>query len=534
MLRTKIVILVGVLLSAVIALGGVLYWGTQRVEYYFQRSQLAYTALEAYLRLSQDVYRHFKEHLDTFIKDLDPANTESVASYEQLKKSLEDVRAATHYEMVHSAHEGYDGEVGEGERVGSLEALIAEGRRTFERIHRLHKEGREQDARRELRVLLDVLIDRRLRPLIDEAVADERAEVVLAERRAALLIHRLRLTAAAVALLAVGFALTVGSLLFRRLKSPLDTLICGTREMAGGNLAHRIEIEGQDELARLAAHINIMARELEQQHEQLVGVHLDLEKKVKERTVELLDANDKLRHLDEVRRQFFADISHELRTPLTIIRGEAEVTLRGRTRESDEYRTTLSRIVELTQQLSNLVDDLLFLARCGTEGARFNFIAVELNDLTSEAWKDAVTLAQKRQLNVTLALPENEVCVRGDRLRLKQMLHILIDNAVHYSKIDGLISLAVEVENNGAIIRIADQGIGIPHSEQAGVFERFFRGNKAHRMVPTGLGLGLPLAKSIVDVHKGVITLSSKENEGTVVTVKLPLCANEYERVLNK
>lgn len=527
MLRTKIVFLVGVLLSAVVALGAALYWGTQRVEYYSQRSQLAYMALETYLRLSQDVYRYFKEHLDTFIKDLDPANTESVASYEQLKRSLEDVRAATRHEMVHSARDGYEGEVGEGERVGSLETLIEEGRRTFEKIHQLHKDGLEQEARRELRVLLDVLIDRRLRPLIDEAVADERAEVVSAERRAALLIHRLRLTAAAVALLAAGFAFTVGSVLFRRLKSPLDTLIRGTREMAGGNLAHRIEIEGQDELARLAEHINTMARELEQQHGQLKGVHSDLEKKVKERTVELLDANDKLRHLDEVRRQFFADISHELRTPLTIIRGEAEVTLRAQTREPDEYRTALSRIVDLTHQLSNLVDDLLFLARCGTTGTRFNFVPVELKTLLSEARDDALALAEKRQLKVTLVLPENEVFVRGDRLRLKQMLHILIDNAVHYSGADGTIGILLEVENDGAVIRIADQGVGIPAAEQATVFERFFRGRRARHLAPAGLGLGLPLAKSIVDVHQGAITLSSKENEGTLVTVSLPLWRHE-------
>lgn len=523
MLRTRIALLAIILTSSVLVLGIVIFWGAQRAEYYFQRSQLAHARGEAYLRLSQDAYRHFKEQLDIVIKDLDPFNVESVESYEQLKKSLEAVKAATRREISHVDNNDREDEITEMEQVAKLEAIIGEGLRAFENIHRLHDEGREWDARQQLRPLLDVLIDKRLSPLIDAAVADERAEVVLADRQAALVIHRLRVMATAIGIASAMFAFVVGVLLFRRLTRPLDALMRGTREIATGSLSHRIDLDGNDELTQLARHINDMMRDLEQQRDQLVRARSDLEKKVEARTVELLDANNKLRHIDELRRRFFADISHELRTPLTIIRGEAEVTLRGRGKDAEEYRAALARIVDLTGQLTKLVDDLLLLARAGTEGARYDFGTLEMDGLVGEVWEDAVALAQKWGLEVKLSLPETELRVYGDRMRLKQLLHILIDNAVRYSKGGGIIGLALEAADGCAVVRVSDQGIGIPEAEQDAVFERFFRGANARRVAPAGTGLGLPMAKAIVDAHKSMIELSSKENEGTIVTVRLPL-----------
>lgn len=364
MLRTKLALLVVALLFSVVTLGVVLYLGTQKVEYYSKRAQLAHAVLEANLRLSQNVYRHFKEQLDVVVKDLDPSNAESLEALEQLKRSLIDVKAATRREIAHVARDdARENEIGQIERAADLEAVIWEGVRSFERIHRLQRQGWEQDARRHLRQLLDVLIDQRLRPLIDEAVADERAEVASADRQVTVTIRRLRIAAAVVGMASVLFAFAAGILLLHRLKRPLDDLMRGLRVIAAGDLAHRIQAKGRDEIAQLADHINTMAHELEQQRSRLVQAQSELETKVEDRTVDLLDANTRLRRIDESRRQFFADVSHELRTPLTVIRGEAEVTLRGRIKEIDEYRSALTRIVGLTEQLSGLVDDLLFLAR---------------------------------------------------------------------------------------------------------------------------------------------------------------------------
>lgn len=301
----------------------------------------------------------------------------------------------------------------------------------------------------------------------------------------------------------------------------------GLRAIAAGDLAHRIQAEGRDEIAQLADHINTMAHELEQQRSRLVQAQSELETKVEDRTVDLLDVNTRLRRIDESRRQFFADVSHELRTPLTVIRGEAEVTLRGRIKEIDEYHSALTRIVGLTEQLSGLVDDLLFLARTEAGGARFNPNRVEMNGLIAEAWEDVVAMAHKRGLEVTLALPGTELYVRGDRMRLKQVLRILIDNAVRYSKPGGIIDLMLEATNERAVVYIVDRGIGIPESERDKVFERFFRGETARRIAPAGSGLGLPLAKSIIEMHEGTIALSNKENEGTTMTVELPLCGED-------
>lgn len=530
MLRTRIALLVIILTSSVLVLGSAVFWGVQQTEYYFQRSRLAHASGEAYLHLAQDVYRHFKEQLDIVIKRLDPLNAESVKTFEKLNESLKAVEIATREEISHVRDEGEESEIAELEHAAKLQAVINEGVQAFDTIHRLHGEGRATDADQTLRQLLDVLIDKQLSPLIDTAVAKERAEVVLADQRAALVIHRLRVMAVIVGVASAIFALVVGILLFRRLKQPLDTLMHGTRQIAAGDLAHRIELDGHDELTHLAKHINDMTRDLEQQRNQLIQARSDLEKKVEARTVELLDANNKLRHVDEARRLFFADVSHELRTPLTIIRGEAEVTLRGRIKNAEESHAALVRIIDLTAQLSKLVDDLLFLARTGTEGVRFDFSAVEIRSLVEEAWEDAIALTQRRDMEVKLSLPDTTTWIHGDRLRLKQLLHILINNAVCYSKDGGIIQLSLESIDDWAVIRVADQGIGIAGAEQHAVFERFFRGTNARRVSSAGTGLGLPLAKSIVDAHRGTITLCSAENEGTTVTVKLPLSGNEESR----
>lgn len=529
MLRTKLALLIVALLVSVVTLGVVLHFGMQKVEYYSTRAQLAYTALEANLRLSQNVYRHFKEQLDIVVKDLDPENPESLEALEQLKQSLVDLKAAARREIVHVArNDAREQEVTQIERAADLEALIWEGVRSFERIHRLQRQGQEQDARRHLKELLDVLIDKRLRPLIDQAVADERAEVALADRQLAATVQRLRTVAAMVGMASVLFAFAAGILLVRRLKRPLDDLMRGLRAIAAGDLAHRIHIEGRDEIAQLASHINTMSQELGEQRGRLMQAQTELETKVADRTVELLDLNTRLRRIDESRRQFFADVSHELRTPLTVIRGEAEVTLRGgRIKEIDEYRSALTRIVGLTEQLSGLVDDLLFLARSEAGGARFNPSRVEMNGLIAEAWEDAIAVAHNKRLEVTLALSCSELYVRGDRMRLKQVLRILLDNAIRYSTAGTVIDLVLEAADERAVVRVVDRGMGIAESEQGKVFERFFRGEAARRAVPAGSGLGLALAKSIIDMHEGAIALSTRENEGTTVTIELPLCADE-------
>jgi signal transduction histidine kinase len=254
----------------------------------------------------------------------------------------------------------------------------------------------------------------------------------------------------------------------------------------------------------------------------LQDAHANLENLVDERTEELRRANESLRKIDETRRGFFADISHELRTPLTVIRGEGEIALRGKNKTVPEYKRSIDRIVEQAKHLSLLVNDLLFIARQGAGAARLNLQPIDLGDLLEKVCGDAKVIADGKSVDIALANgPAHEV-VRGDPARLRQLFLVLLDNAVRYSKSEGSVTVEIGRSNGEVTVRVSDRGIGIPPEELDGIFERFRRGGHAASMNEEGLGLGLPVAKAIVEAHRGRIVMQSEVGEGTTVTVALP------------
>lgn len=232
----------------------------------------------------------------------------------------------------------------------------------------------------------------------------------------------------------------------------------------------------------------------------------------------LQEAHAKLQHLDAMRTQFFADISHELRTPLTVIRGEAEVTLRGRDKPIEEYKNTLQRITQLTNEVSQLVNDLLFLARSETGTIPINRQSVELLNLLTETGQDLDILAFNKGVHLSVC-GEKEVRINGDPQRLKQLMIILLDNAIKYTPKGGTVSISLESVHQQGKITVTDQGIGIPVSDLSHIFERFYRVKRKDSDMGGGAGLGLSIAKWIVDVHYGSISISSHEGQGTTVTL---------------
>ena len=224
-----------------------------------------------------------------------------------------------------------------------------------------------------------------------------------------------------------------------------------------------------------------------------------------------------------MRRGFFADISHELRTPLTIIRGEGEISLRGKNKRVAEYKHSIERIVEQAKHLSVLVNDLLFIARQGASAVRLNLRPTDLSDLVERVVGDAKVIAYDKSIGIALAKGSaSHQMVQGDPARLRQLFLVLLDNAVRYSKSKGAIEVKVGKSNGDVTVRVSDQGVGIAPEELDGVFDRFRRGGKAVEMNAEGLGLGLPLAKAIVEAHKGRIEMKSRIGKGTSVTVALP------------
>jgi two-component system, OmpR family, sensor kinase len=217
-----------------------------------------------------------------------------------------------------------------------------------------------------------------------------------------------------------------------------------------------------------------------------------------------------------------ADVSHELRTPLTALRGEAEVALRGISKPESVYRDALELIVNLAADMARLVDDLLFLARSEADELRFEFKPVHLADLVREAVDDASAFARGKSIRLSLQGPPTDLTVRADARRLKQVVLIVLDNAIKYSPRSSNIDIALVGRNGSVELIVADQGEGVLPEDLPHVFDRFFRGENARALGVGGSGLGLPIACWIVEKHGGELTLASEPTGGTKVTLRLP------------
>ena len=235
-------------------------------------------------------------------------------------------------------------------------------------------------------------------------------------------------------------------------------------------------------------------------------------------------AHQTLKELDQLRSQFFSDISHELRTPLTVIRGEAEVTLRGKDKPLAEYKTVLERIVHLTNQVNKLVGDLLFLSRSESGTIEISKHPVPLIDILLEVHQESQVLAERKHTTVTLNSRNGTIIVNGDPQRLRQLFMIIVDNAVKYTRPGGTIEVNLERDETHARVIVADNGIGIPEKDLPHVFQRFYRVKRRRQdQVESGTGLGLPIAKWIAESHDGTASIVSVVDRGTTVTVGLPL-----------
>ena len=225
-----------------------------------------------------------------------------------------------------------------------------------------------------------------------------------------------------------------------------------------------------------------------------------------------------------MRSQFFADISHELRTPLTVIRGEAEVTLRGKDKPVAEYKTALDRIIQLTEQLNKLVGDLLFLSRSESGTLEIIKRPIPLIDVLLEVHQEAIVLATRKHTTVTLHNRNGTLIVNGDPQRLRQLFMTIIDNAVNYTRPGGTVDVFIDLDGAYGRVVVADNGIGIPEEDLPHVFQRFYRVKQGRQdWLQSGSGLGLPIAKWIAEAHNGTISIASVLDQGTIVTIKLPL-----------
>jgi signal transduction histidine kinase len=285
-------------------------------------------------------------------------------------------------------------------------------------------------------------------------------------------------------------SLGVGWVVAGRVLAPIGRITSVARDIQATDLSRRIRLPGpdEDELKELADTFDAMLARLDAAF--------------------------------AAQRQFVTDASHELRNPLAIIRTNADVALTDPDASPDELRQTIATVKRAGDRMSLLVDDLLALAR--RQEPTLEHEPVDLGATVAEASDDFVVPAETRDIVLDRAIAPG-VVVTGDREALKRVVANLLDNAVRLAPAGSRIRLATGSEGNQAWIAVADEGPGISLEDQAHVFDRFWRADKARARSDGGTGLGLAIVRQIVESHGGEVRLHSKVGVGSSFVVWLPI-----------
>ncbi len=230
-------------------------------------------------------------------------------------------------------------------------------------------------------------------------------------------------------------------------------------------------------------------------------------------------------HLAFTRQQrFIADASHELRTPLTLMRADAEVLLRGREHMAAEDAALLEDIVAEANHMSVLATSMLTLARLDAAAEHREHEVVSLDALTQQGVHRVSAFAKQKGVIVQRENTNNAFVI-GDPVLLEQAMLVLLDNAIKYNRPNGQVTVRTSVSNGQAHLEVSDTGIGIASEHLSRLGERFYRVDKARSREGGGTGLGLSIAQRITTIHDGRLSIASIPNQGTTVTLILPLIA---------
>jgi signal transduction histidine kinase len=356
----------------------------------------------------------------------------------------------------------------------------------------------------------------KMRAAVEREVAIGDAAVRQTTARGAELTRQLTVSGVASMILGVLLTSVLLVLIFKRLRQGLDQLERGARAFRRGDLACRVGLEGGDELARLSYVFDSMAEELSEKQRALEAAKSGLEAAVAARTAELEAANAALAAEDGRRRRFLADVSHELRTPLTIIRGEAQVALRAADRGALDAAGGFDRILEQTQGMGRLVDDLFLIARAEAGGLSLAKHELDLRDCACRAAADFEALAAERGSHVRCE-PGGPVPLVADQDRIRQMFAALIDNALRHTRPGVTVTLDAVAGDGWAEFSIEDDGPGLPE-QAAELFGRFARGETRG----DGSGLGLSVVRALAEAHGGSARLENRDGGGARAVVRLP------------
>ena len=230
----------------------------------------------------------------------------------------------------------------------------------------------------------------------------------------------------------------------------------------------------------------------------------------------------KLKAVDQSRQEFVSNVSHELKTPITSIRVLADSLMGMGDVPVELYREFMEDISGEIDRESKIIDDLLSLVKMDKSEAGLNVTQTDINALVEQIMKRLRPIANRKKVELILE-SMREVSADVDEVKLTLAISNLIENAIKYNIEEGWVRVTLDADHKFFYIKVADSGIGIPEEAQDRIFERFYRVDKARSREMGGSGLGLAITRSVVLMHKGAIKLNSKEGEGSVFTLRIPL-----------
>ncbi len=303
------------------------------------------------------------------------------------------------------------------------------------------------------------------------------------------LFYRLMIVSGIVILVGLLIIYITSKYLSKRVLKPINAIINSARTINAKNLSERIpDSKSGDELERLSKILNQMLNRLETSFYN--------------------------------QSKFVSDASHELRTPLTIIKGYAAIIKKRKLTNPEIFEESIDSIINEVDNMLNLIEKLLFLARGERNKINSAFKEVHINDMIEQIYTEAKISNKKHNYKIV----KNDECILNiDETLLKQAIRTILENSMKYSEEGSTIYIGSEIVKKEVIITIRDEGIGISEEDQKRVFERFYRIDESRTKSTGGTGLGLAIVSRIIEIHNGRINIKSKLNVGTEIQLILPV-----------
>ncbi|WP_236932665.1 sensor histidine kinase [Geosporobacter ferrireducens] len=361
-----------------------------------------------------------------------------------------------------------------GQKLDHLEVQEALQGKSNARLHNLKKYGRT------IYVAVPVFLGREIQGvvLISSSVEEIHQNIARTMKRFALL-----------SLLSIFITGLISFIFAKVISSPIEKLTDRINKMHQGNLEQKVEVTGNDELSNLGNAFNLMTT--------------------------------KLALVEQQRKDFVANVSHELKTPLSAIKILSESLLHQNQADVSIYREFLKDIDSEVDRLNRIIENLLRLVDLGKNSLELDYQVTYVNYLIENLIRNLKPLADKKNISITFTETE-KIQIKLDQIKIQQALINIISNGIKYTPAGGKVDIFLYSEYEDVVIKIEDNGIGIPKESLPHIFERFYRVDKARARSTGGTGLGLSISQQIIGLHQGSISVDSELGKGTIFYIKLP------------